>query len=155
MTDRAESWWWLLLFNFILKTIWSVRYAQIALGHRLEVARRDASFALMDLVVQMGFNGTAWVCCTIFLQLDPSYTLERDALEKVKLACLLVSPFAVRLRRAARKALGGAAYAEEYPKFSVPANIGLVIHRINEFMMLIAFEEIVLFGRTSFKSLNM
>jgi len=142
MTTRVEAWWWLLFFYTVVKLLWLVRFGQVALGHPIKAARLDASNSLVSLVIQMALIGAAWAC--VYASMDGDNTQEQlDSLEKAKLALLLISPFVVVLRAAWRKTLGGEALAAVRKEYSIPVNVGLIIHRINEFMMLMLGETVL------------
>jgi len=142
MTARVEAWWWLLFFYFIIKFFRLIQYGQIAIGHPLKVARLDASSSITNLLVQMGLVGLAWAC--VHPSVEEGYTpTQLDAYEKAKLSLLLVSPFVVAIRAAWRSIVGGPDFRAMVKEVSIPANVGFIIHRINEFMMLMLGETVL------------
>jgi len=142
MRDHPDSWWWICCFYMCSTLLWMTRYLHIAVCHPLELARRDASHQIINLLSQVVCVAIAWGLSA--WSFDHEHTEDEKEDSHMGVCVLLfICPFLPALRNMVRSIVGGAPLAAVIQSYSSPLNGEFIMHRANEFMMLMLGETVL------------
>jgi len=134
LRSNPRNWWYFCLMNVVAILIWMIRYLQIALFARAVNARREASSLLLTCGGCLALMTGAWACAS-YPDLENTYD--------IMIALLVCTFFYWPLRFMFREQVQPASLLERYKEVSTPLNVELLVHRVNEFMMLMLGETVL------------
>lgn len=129
-----RNWWWFIAFCFGGIAVWAGQYAQLALYAADANTWKEASFVMVSWIGELVMLAAAWVCA--------SYP-EEDGMQSAMLTLLFVTPWIYPLRAMAARLASSPEMLARAHEFRTPINVNSLVHRFNEFQMLMLGETVL------------